>query len=122
MTIDASIHTLFAGVVLNAVTKYVAVPVRNGTIGIDIGWLDATSNATITLELSSFPNAAANFSVAGAAWEWKDSGLVITGPVGVAAGSSLVNVENVRQNYARLKIVATANCLFDIRDGTAGLP
>jgi len=120
--IDPGAHILFAGAVLNGVTKYVAVPVRNGTIGVDIGWLDATSAATITLELSSFPNGAANFSVAGAAWEWSPSGLTITGPTAAAAGSALLNVENVRQNYARLKIVATANCSFDIRDGTIGLP
>lgn len=120
--IDVNLHTLFAGAVLNAATKYVEVPVRNGALGAHIGWLDATSNATITLELSSFPNAHLTAQAAGAAWEWKDSGLVITGPVGVAAGSTLLNVENARQEYARLKIVATANCSFDIRDGTVGLP
>jgi hypothetical protein len=120
--IDTGAHTLFAGTVNNGATKYIAIPVRKGTIGIDIGWLDATSSATITLELSSFPNAAANVAAAGAAWEWTPSGLTITGPVAAAAGSTGVNVENVRQLFARLKIVAAANCSFDIRDGTATLP
>jgi hypothetical protein len=120
--IDPGAHILFAGAVTNGVTKFVAVPVRKGTIGVDLGWLDATSAATVTLELSSFPNAAANVTAAGAAWEWTPSGLTITGPVASAAGSVGINVENVRQQYARLKIVATANCSFDIRDGTAGLP
>lgn len=120
--IDDKLHILFAGPVLNGVTKYVRVPVREGTIGIHIGWLDATSSAAITLELSSFPGANDQFASAGAAWEWLASGVAIPGPTGAAASSSGVNVENVRQNYARLKIVAAANCSFDIRDGTAGLP
>lgn len=107
---------LFRDTVANGQTKYVPVPVRNGTIGVQIGWLDATSSATVTLELSSFEGA--SFVVGGAAWEWKDSGLTITGPTGAAAGSTLLNVENVRQRFARLKIVGAAASTFDIRDGT----
>jgi hypothetical protein len=114
MTSEAGV--LYAGPVANGQTLYVPVPVRNGTIGAQVGWLDATSSATVTLELSSFPGAAA--TVAGAAHEWKDSGLTITGPAGVAAGSTLVNVENCRQRNARFKIVGAAASMFDIRDGT----
>lgn len=108
---------LFRGAMANAEVKYVPVPIRDGTLGAQIGWLDATSSATITLELSSFRGVSP--VVAGNAWEWKDSGLTITGPAGVAAGSTLVNVENCRQQFARLKITAAAVSSFDIRDGTA---
>lgn len=107
---------LYKGPVANSETLYVEVPIRNGALGCHIGWLDATSSATITLELSSFPGAKA--TSAGTAWEWKDSAVSITGPAASAAGSTIVNVENVRQKKARLKIVGAAACLFDIRDGT----
>lgn len=117
MSLQTESPILFSGAVASGATLYVPVPVRNGTIGLQIGWLDAISSATLTLELSSF--AAASMTIAGRAWEWKDSALTITGPVAAAAGSTMVNVENARQQFARLKIVAAAACLFDIRDGTA---
>lgn len=116
--IDPALHTLFVGSVAVGVTKFVPVPVRFGHIGVDIGWLDATSNATITLELTSTQ---ADVFAAGNAWEWKASGVAVTGPVAAAAGGSFVNIENVRQQRARLRILgvaATSN--FDIRDGTSG--
>lgn len=108
---------LFAGTVANGETRYIPVPIRNGTIGVHIGWLDATSSATITLELSSFKGAAP--TQAGRAWEWKDSSVTITGPAASAAGSAVVNVDNVRQAQARLKIVGGAASAFLITDGTA---
>ncbi len=111
-------NILFQGAVTSGVTKYVAVPIRSGQIGVSIGWTDATSAATITLELASADEAP--LDTAGAAYEWKGSGLTITGPVGAAAGVEQLNVENVRQRKAKLKIVATANCNFDIRDGGTG--
>lgn len=110
---------LFKGPVLSGVTKYVGVPTRDGVVGLHIGWKDATSSATITLELSSFPATDAPVDEAGAAWEWKGSGETITGPAASAAGSVMVNFENVRQQRARLKIVAAANCDFEIYDGAA---
>lgn len=109
--------TLFKGTVANGVTKYVGVPIVKGTLGAHIAWLDATSSAAITLELSSFDGDEAPVEEAGSAWEWKDSGVSITGPAASAAGSTLVNVENARQRRARLKIVAAANCSFDIKLG-----
>lgn len=108
---------LFAGSITSGATQYVAVPVVDGCVGIHIGWKDATSSATITLELTSFESYEAPVDEAGSAWEWKDSGLSITGPAASAAGSTLVNVDNVRQKRARLKIVAAANCVFEIREG-----
>lgn len=118
MSLQSESPVIFRGAIASSETRYLVVPIRGGTIGVHIGWLDATSSATITLELSCFRNA--NPNVAGAAWEWKDSGLTITGPIGSAASSSLLNVENVRQQRARLKIVGAAACMFDIRDNTDG--
>jgi hypothetical protein len=115
MTDDTSI--LFQGLIANGATKYVEVTVLDGKIGVDVAWLDATSSATVTLELTSFRNASG--TTAGAAWEWKDSGLTFTGPAASAAGSLQINVENVRQRRARVKIVAAAASTFDIRDGLA---
>lgn len=88
-------------------TVYVELPVVNGCVGGQVAWLDATSAATLTLELTSYgmPEAATS---AAAAHYWKDSGVSITGPNGTAVGSALLNVENVRQKRARLKIVTTA--------------
>lgn len=108
---------LFIGTVANAATQYVKVPVHDGVIGLHIGWKDATSSATLTIELSSFPAFDAPYDAAGSAWEWKDSGETITGPAASAAGATLVHFENVRAMRARLKIVAAANCLFEIYDG-----
>ncbi len=110
---------LFKGTVANGATKYVGLPLRpDGGVGCQIAWKDAASSATITLELTSFPATDAPVDEAGAAWEWKDSGLSITGPAASAAGSVLVNAENVRQRRARIKIVAAAACDFEIHNGS----
>lgn len=107
---------LFKGTLTHPTTQYVPVPVHNGTIGAYIAWKDATSSATITLELTSLnPEIASDTSTT--AWHWKDSGVSITGPAASAAGASLVNVENVRQGRARLKIVTAATSVFEIMDG-----
>jgi hypothetical protein len=108
---------LFAGRVASGTTRYVRVPIHNGAIGAQIAWKDATSSATITLELSSFPNAAVDDASATAASQWKGSGVTITGPAATAIDSTLINVENVRQVQARLKIVAAADSVFEILDG-----
>jgi len=44
---------LFTGTVASGATIYVSVPIRDGRIGAFVGWLDAVSSATITLELTS---------------------------------------------------------------------
>lgn len=108
---------LFEGTVANGATQYVPVPVREGTIGLYIAWTDATSSATITLELTSMSSVDAPVTTAGT-YQWKDSGETITGPAASAAGASMVNLGNVRQHRGRLKIVAAANCAFKIYDGT----
>lgn len=97
-------------------TSYVNVPVVKGMIGLQVSWVDATSNAAITLELSSFPvEEAGRDQVAG--YVWGASGVTITGPAASAAGTALVNVENVRQSRARLKIVTAANTSLIIYNG-----
>jgi hypothetical protein len=113
----ARTHFLFNGAVLSGVTAYVPLPISGGTIGAQIAWLDATSAATLTVETTDYGAQEAPLSEDGAAWEWKGSGLTITGPTGAAAGSTCLNIENVRQKRARLKIVASANCLFQVLDG-----
>lgn len=110
---------LFKGAIANGITRYINVPVRNGVIGLHIAWLDATSSATITLELTGFDALDAPLDIA-AGYKWKDSGVSVTGPAASAAGSSLVNAENVRQARARLKIVAAAACDFEIYDSLDG--
>lgn len=117
MSFQSESPVLFAGKLASGVTQYIPIPVRKGTIGAQIGWLDAVSSATITLELSSF--AEVSSTVAGTAWQWSDSGLTITGPAASAAGSVRIDVENCRQPLARIKIVTAAISNFDIRDGTA---
>jgi len=109
---------LFRDTMANAEVRYIPVPIRNGVIGAHIGWKDATSSAAIVLELSSMSGRSP--VAPGSAWEWKDSGVVITGPAGSAAGSTLVNCENVRQAMARFKITAAAACIFEIYDTGEG--
>lgn len=114
----SDVKPLFEGAIATSTTQYVGVPIRDGKVGIDIGWKDSTTAATLTVEFTSHgPHGAPN-DAAGDAWEWKDSGETITGPTGSAAGGTLVNFENVRQKRARLKIVTTAACDFVIHDGT----
>lgn len=107
---------LFKGTVASGATKYVGLPVVKGALGAQIAWLDATSAATITVELTSFDAQDAPVETAGT-YQWKDSGVSLTGPAASAAGSVLINLENVRQKRARIKIVASANCSFEIYDG-----
>ena len=113
MTIE---NSLFQGRIASGATIYVPVPIRNGALGVHIGWPDAVSSATITLELSSRDGIAV--TVAGTGDQWFDSLVVIVGPAASAAGSAPVNVENCRQRLARLKIVTAAVTTLDIRDGT----
>lgn len=104
------------GNIANAATQYIGVPVIKGMVGCHIAWIDATSSATITLELSSFPEEEAPVATAGT-YQWKDSGVSITGPAGSAAGAAVVNVENVRQSRARLKVVGAATTKLIIYNG-----
>lgn len=108
---------IFKGTVANGETKYVPAPIAAGHCGGQIAWLDATSAATITLEWTCFDQNDAPLTEAGAAYEWKDSGVTIVGPTGAAAGSAFVNCTGVCQTRGRYKIVATAACSFEIYNG-----
>ena len=100
-------------VVNTGTTFYVELPVENGTVGGQIAWLDATTAATITLELTSFGMALAAYDAAAAQF-WKDSGVTGLSITAGAVGSNLINVENIRQKRARLKIVTTANSKIQV--------
>ncbi len=109
---------LFQGTIPTSTTIYVPLHVVDGAIGAHVGWKDATSSATLTVELSSIPGVSA--TSAGAAWEWLGSGVTVTGPAASAIGGASINIENVRQKYARLKIVTAAVSQFEIHDAVAG--
>lgn len=109
---------LFRGNVANGETKYVRIPIHDGKIGSYIGWKTSGSSAAVTLEMTSVP--IEGVDEAGAAWQWKDSGLSFTGPAGAAIGALLINIDNVRQTDARLKIVGAAASVFEIWDGIEG--
>jgi hypothetical protein len=110
---------LFKGPIATTTTKYIGVPIHDGALGLYIAWLDGTSAATLTLELSSFGAVDAPVETAGT-YQWVDSGETITGPAASAAGAAMVNLMNVRQARARLKIVTTANSVFEVYDGVTG--
>lgn len=105
---------IFTGVIPTSTTRYFPVSIVDGTIGAHLAWKDATSSATITLELSGYEGLAV--TVDGAAWEWTPSGITITGPAASAAGSVGINVENVRQKNARIKVVTAAVTTIDVLD------
>lgn len=110
---------LFKGLIANGATQYIGVPIHDGLIGLHIAWPDATSSATITLELTSYDSIDAPVTTAGTADIWKDvsATVSITGPAASARGSAQVNVENVRQRRARLKVVAAADTTLTVLDG-----
>lgn len=107
---------LFDATIPTTTTQFIGVPIHNGVIGLHIIWTNAGANATITLEFSSLPPGDAPVGTAGT-YQWRDSGLTFTGPTGAAVGSTLVNVENARQQRARLKVVTTASTSLIVMDG-----
>ena len=102
--------------VANNETEYVGVPIHGDAIGVHIAWLDATSDAGITLQTSNYSPDAAPVGEDGEAWQWVDESLSITGPGGTAAGAEMVHAENVRAKRARLKIEANADSEFKITE------
>jgi len=72
---------IFKGSVTNGTTRYIGLPVYRGVVGAHIAWLDATSAATITLELSSFDVKDAPVDTVGT-YQWKDSAVTVVGPHG----------------------------------------
>ena len=107
---------LFKGSIPITTTQYVGVPIGDADIiELQIAWKDATSAAAVTFETSSFSAIEAPVDEAGAAWEWKDSGITITGPAASAAGSTVVHLGNIGSRRGRVKIVTTAATDIEIR-------
>lgn len=107
---------IFRGPILAGATLYVGIPFGpiNWLVFIDIQWRDAISSATITLETTASNSEEAPVDVPGQAWQWKADPAVITGPSAVGAGSTKVTISNAGAPRGRLKIVAAANCDFEI--------
>lgn len=113
----------FKGTLANGATLYVPIPMeRGGRLFIDVQWKDAVSSAAITLETTGSDAADAPVNVAGAAWQWKpEAGVAITGPAAAAASSTKVHTTALCCRRARLKIVAAANCDFEIYSDCEGV-
>jgi len=113
------IEALFEGSLTHPVTKYIAVPVQpGGIVGVSLGWKDATSSGTFTLELTSHGPDEAPYDAAGDAWEWVDSGESITSPAATAASGTTVRAL-VGARRARIKYVTAANSDIVVYDGMA---
>lgn len=113
-------HTkfLFNGAVANTATQYVGLPVHDGALSVQVSWLDATTAATLTLQTTEYgPNDAPLSNTDG--WKWLETGedLSALQPAGSAAGGFNIRLDNLHSKRARLKIVATADCQFQILDG-----
>jgi hypothetical protein len=108
------IHDSYGTALANPSTTYVELPVPSGGgfLGVHIQWDDATSAATVTLESSNDPRAAATST---AAEDWGTESNVIVGPTATAAGSSSCNLGNIGMLRLRLKIVTTALTKLRIR-------
>lgn len=103
-------------------TYFIGVPVERfggaAFVGLQIAWRTAGFAATFTLELTSYDESDAPVSVAGAANVWIAApGVTIAAATGAGVGASLVNVENVRQKRARLRVVVTVAGLLDVLRG-----
>jgi hypothetical protein len=105
---------LFKGQLSASTVTYIEIPVRCGCVGAQVAWPDATSAATIGLEFSSNPGAGASSTKAD---DWTDSGVTITGPAATGAGSVMLNVDNIRQKRARIKVTTTAVTNLTVWDG-----
>lgn len=110
---SAFIYNRAGATVASGTTFYVEVPVnRDGSVNVQIAWLDATTAATITLELSNYGSMDAAADAA-AAHYWSASGESITGPDGSAIGSTVVSAV-VGTKRARLKIVTSADSKIQV--------
>jgi hypothetical protein len=123
----------FKGVQATTTIIAIPVPIVAGCIGLHVSWPDATTAGSFVLELSSFPEQIAPLWAGGAgtavpgggtafvagasAQFWPDSGETIAAVVAGAAGSFLINLSNVRQQRARLRITSTADCFWEIYNG-----
>lgn len=109
---------LYKATIPTTTTVYIGVPIVCGVIGLFLAWSDAVGAATITLELTSMSADDAPLATAGT-YQWRGSGETITGPAASAAGNAMVNLENVRQLRARLKVVTTAVTPLEVHNGVS---
>lgn len=100
--------------IATSTTKYHEICVGSaGLHSVQIGWPDATSNATIKLETSNLPKDVAT-DISTNAMHWydestaPDSPVAIVGPAGSAAGNTLIHLGNIGAKRARLKIETSA--------------
>jgi hypothetical protein len=98
-------------------TVYIGVPITNGSVGVQLAWLDATSSAAVTLELTNYSAEDAPTTTAGAANVWIASGVSIIGPSAAAIGGVLLNLDGIRQKRARLKVVTAATTNLEVIEG-----
>lgn len=123
-------RALFKGTQGAGTTIAVPIPVIAGCVGAHVSWPDATTEAEIVLEVSSFDSDQApwftgavldgegNAAVAVADPDkWPDSGVAIDPVVAGASGARQISASNLRAQRARLLITSTAVCTWDIRDG-----
>lgn len=101
-------------------TAYCAVPVGyDDLVAIHIAWFDGTSNATITLQTSSYDAEDAPVDVdetdTGNEHLWADEGdVTVVGPSAAGAGCSMLHLGNFGAYRARLKIVTVATTDIEI--------
>jgi hypothetical protein len=99
-----------------AATGYIEVSSGGGIISsVHIRWVDATSNAAITLESSNYdPTVALLTSTVAGQWISESGSVSITGPNATASGGTMVHLGNNGARRLRLKIVAVANTTLEI--------
>jgi hypothetical protein len=86
---------------------------NDGISAVQIRWTDATSAATVTLETTNLSVSEAAFDVAAGSL-WSTEPVVITGPVGAAAGTFMIHLGNNGAKRNRLKWVVTATTSMEI--------
>lgn len=103
-----------SGQLANPSTTYFEIGGMNdGITAVMIRWTDATSAATITLETTNLnPTDAPIGDAAGSIW--CPEPVVITGPVGAAAGCFMLHLGNNAAKRNRLKVVTTAVTQLEI--------
>jgi hypothetical protein len=107
LTSEGTQLTTTNGVGGTAVHRFEIGGVDDLVQSIQIAWPDATSNATIVLQSSNFLlNEATETEAAG--FKWSTEPVTITGPVGSAAGSTMVHLGNCGARRMRLEITVSA--------------
>ena len=107
------VMTTTNGVSAGATHYFETGGMNDGVTAIQIRWTDATSSAAVTLETTNLSPSEAAFNVAAGSL-WYPEPLVITGPVGAAAGTFMIHISNTGMKRSRLKWVVAANTQMEI--------